>query len=75
MSTLDEKLDQHLALGGAAQRTFRSLIEARGGVTTEQPRDGRAVVSICPMDTRSFWQHDGRGKWDAMTAQYTKLEE
>jgi hypothetical protein len=75
MSTLDEKLEQTLETGGAAQRTFRSLHEARGGAVPVGPQDGRMVVSICPMDTRSFWQHDGRGKWDAMTAQYTKLEE
>lgn len=75
MSTLDEKLDQHLATGGAAQRTYRSLLEARGEVRREESRDGREVVSICPMDTRSYWQHDGRGKWNAADALYTKLEE
>lgn len=74
MSTLDEKLEQTLETGGAAQRTYRSLLEARGEMRREENRNGRAVVSICPMDTRSFWQHDGRGKWDAMTAQYTKFE-
>lgn len=74
MSTLAEKLEQQFETGGAAQRTYRSLLEARGGARREESRDGRAVVSICPMDTRSYWQHDGRGKWDAMTAQYTKIE-
>lgn len=75
MSTLDEKLEQHLETGGAAQRTYRSLVGVRGGARSEGEREGRMVVSIYPMDERTFWQHDGRGKWNAATAQYAKLEE
>lgn len=75
MSTLAEKLEQHRETTGAAQRTYRSLVEAHGGGRSEGARDGRMVVSICPMDERSFWQHDGSGKWNAATAMYTKMEE
>lgn len=75
MSTLDEKLEEHRETVGAAQRTFRSLAEARGGAVPVGPQDGRMVVTICPMDTRSFWHHEGNGRWDAMGAMYTKLEE
>jgi len=79
MSTLDEKLEQHRETSGAAQRTFRSLESVRG-FRLEAPRargatPQRRVVSIEPMDERSFWQHDGHGKWDAAGAMYTKMEE
>lgn len=74
MSDRAEKLQRVLETGGPAMRAYKTLVEARGGVRNEGPRDGRAVVSICPMEGRSYWQHDGRGKWDAQTAMYAKIE-
>ena len=74
MSTLDEKLARAPEAGGPARRTYRSLEEVRGGARREADVEGRAVVSICPMEGRSFWQHDGHGKWNAVAANYSKLE-
>ena len=79
MSTMEEKAATQQESAGPARRAYRSLESARGfrlegphayGATPE-----RRVVSIEPMDTRSYWQHDGRGKWDSADAQYTKVEE
>jgi hypothetical protein len=37
----DKNLDAVLETGTVAQRTYESLIKARGGARTEHPRDGR----------------------------------
>lgn len=73
MSDLDEKLARTLETGGAARRTYRTLAEARGGVRQEGMSEGRVVVSICPM-TRSYWRHDGRGRWDSADAMYEQID-
>jgi hypothetical protein len=78
MSAVEEKTAAHQGSAGPARRTYRSLEGVRG-FRLEAPHargatPARRVVSIEPMDARSYWQHDGRGKWDAADAQYTKVE-
>lgn len=77
MSSLEEKLEHHApARDDVARRTYASLQCCRGFVvelvTTE---DNRRIVSICPMDTRSYWAHNGQGRWNAGGAVYEKIEE
>lgn len=77
MSTLDEKLEHHApARDDVARRTYASLQNARGFVaelvTTE---DGRRIVSIATMGTRSYWAHNGQGKWNAGGAVYERIRE
>lgn len=77
MSALEEKLEQHApARDNVARRSYASLQCCRGFVvensTTE---DGRRMVSVAPMSTRSYWAHDGSGKWNAGGAMYEKIRE
>lgn len=58
---------------GPAERSYSSLLGARGGTRQERPVDGAVVVSIQPMDERSYWRHVGGGKWNAAGAVYQQI--
>lgn len=77
MSTLEEKLEHHAPpRDDVARRTYASLQCCRGfredNSTTD---DGRRIVSIAIMGTRSLWAHNGQGRWNAGGAVYEKIEE
>lgn len=69
----DKNLSAVPDTGTVAQRSYSSLSEARGDARQEQHREGRVVLSICPMDERTYWQHDGHGKWNAAGAMYKRV--
>lgn len=72
MSDLDEKLERTLETGGAARRPYHTLVCVRG-FRMEARSEGRVVLSISPM-TRSYWRHDGRGRWDSADAMYEQID-
>lgn len=73
MSDLEEKVSAPRDTGGRPRRPYASLLACRG-YRVEMGKD-RAVVSICPMDERSYWAHVGGGKWNGPSAEYEKVEE
>lgn len=75
MSTLEEKLEHHApARDNVARRTYASLQCCRGfTVVPRLTEDGHRVVSIAPMDSRSYWAHNGQGRWNACGAVYERL--
>jgi hypothetical protein len=67
MSTLEEKLERSLPTTGEAARRKLSSLEPRLGYRVERAdKDGPSLVSIQPMDIRTYWRRvsrvEGKGK-------------
>lgn len=74
MTTPDAKLEQHRDTEGPARRTYASLEGARGfGVTATSPT-AATLISIQPMDVRTYWRHVGSGKWNSKDALYEEVK-
>jgi hypothetical protein len=75
MSDHATKLEQQQGTEGPARRTHASLKAARGYKTEAvDPKLGTALVSICPLDTRTYWRHVGGGRWHSDGAVYERVE-
>lgn len=74
MSRMEDKQQPPPTTGGPARRAFADLLTAWGGVREEGLREQHQVVSICPMDVRTYWLHDGSGRWSAKAAMYRMIE-
>lgn len=77
MSTLEEKLGHHAPThDDVARRTYASLQCSRGFQAEDSTTDtGLRIVSIATMGTRSYWAHNGQGKWNAGGAVYERIRE
>jgi hypothetical protein len=72
MRVLEEKVSAPSEKGGKARRNHASLLECRG--YRQEIGKERSVVSIQPMDERSYWVHVGSGKWNSPGAECEKVE-
>jgi hypothetical protein len=75
VSDLASKLEQQRNTEGPARRTYQSLLHARGFQLNQGQRGTGVIVSIRPMDTRTYWRHVGAGKWNSPNAVYEELKQ
>jgi hypothetical protein len=75
MSDMSTKIEPQRSTEGPAKRTYASLETARGfRHEPVDPKLGTVRVSICPLDTRTYWRHVGGGRWDSDGAVYERTD-
>lgn len=73
MSTTDSKFEQRRDTEGPARRTYASLEATRGYGATATSPTAPTIISIQPMDVRTYWRHVGSGKWNAAGSLYEEV--